>query len=259
MTFSLPHEAALLQGTLVARYVRFIAEIDLDDGRRVLAHCVNPGRMEGQVRPGARVCVVPAAGPKRKLKFTWVLMEEHGEWVGVDTRAPNAIVGAALTARALPGFRRYRALRSEVKSGDSRIDFLLEGRVPHYLEVKNAHLVYPDGRAYFPDSVSARARGHLEHLADLVRAGARATALFVVQRHDAPLAARPSRLHDPEFAAAAIDASRAGVRFKALHVRPTLAGYEVRHFFPVDLRPYDPSRQEAWREALASTSGWKRR
>jgi len=256
----IPHPTPLLTGRLVARWDRFIAEVDLDDGRRVRAHCVNPGRMEGVVRPGARVWLSPAPPErKRKLKYTWELVEHEGRVVGANTVAPNRIVGELLRARVLPGLRRYRALRAEVAYGEgSRADFCLDGARPHWIEVKNCHLVYPDGRGYFPDTVSVRAAHHMAALAATVASGARATVLFCVQREDAR-AVRPSRLHDPDFAEAARHARRAGVRLRALRVRATPAAYEVLDEIPVDLRPYDASQHVVWREARLPFSGWRRR
>ena len=256
---SVPHASPLLEGRLIDRYERFVAEIELRSGERVRAHCVNPGRMEGQVRPGVRAWVseVPASS-KRKLRYTWELVEEDGRIVGANTVAPNRIVAELLAARVLPGLRRFRALRREVMHADgSRVDFVLDGKVPHYIEVKNCHLLYPDGRGYFPDSVSARATQHLERLIDIVEAGAAATVLFTIQRPDVR-AIRPSILHDPAFAAAARVAGAAGVRFRAVTIQPTLRAYEVMREIPVDLREYATDEHERWRAAKLPWSGWRR-
>ena len=258
MLLRLNHPTPLLRGRLVARWDRFVAEVDLDDGRRVRAHCVNPGRMEGMVRPGARVWLSPAPPErKRKLAFTWELVAYEGRVVGANTVAPNRIVGELLRARLLPGLRRYRALRAEVAYGErSRADFCLEGASRHFVEVKNCHLVYPDGRGYFPDTVSDRAAHHMSSLAQAVVDGARATVVFCVQRDDVR-AVRPSRLHDPVFAEAARAAWKAGVRFRALRVRATPTAYEVLGEIPVELRRYDGARLIPWREARAPFSGWQ--
>jgi sugar fermentation stimulation protein A len=255
---SVPHLAPLLEGRLIARYERFIAEIELSSGSRIRAHCVNPGRMEGQVRPGVRAWVskVPAAS-KRKLRYTWELVEEDGQIVGANTVAPNRIVAELLAARVLPGLRRFRALRREVGHEGARVDFVLEGSRRHYIEVKNAHLLYPDGRGYFPDSVSARATHHLEALIDVVQSGAAATVLFTIQRPDVR-AIRPSILHDPTFAAAARAAGAAGVRFRAVTIRPTLHAYEVVREIPVDLREYDTREHQRWQAEKLQWSGWRR-
>ena len=263
LLLSVPHPWPLLAGRLVDRYERFIAEIELDDGARIRAHCVNPGRMEGLVEPGVRVWVwkVPPES-KRKLRYTWELVEDPDPdidmIVGANTVAPNRIIGELLGARALPGLRRYRALRTEVAYGErSRVDFLLEGKTPHYVEVKNSHLRYPDARSYFPDSVSARASHHLEALADVVEDGAKATVLFVSQRPDVR-AVRPSILHDPTFAETARAVAERGVRFRAVTVRATTEAYEVVREIPVDLSIYATEKHEQWRTTGLTRSGWRR-
>lgn len=259
MMLSVPHPTVLLEGRLIDRYERFIAEIELRSGERIRAHCVNPGRMEGQVRPGVRVWVSEvAADSKRKLRYTWELVEEDGQIVGANTVAPNRIVGELLGARVLPGLRRFSELRREVThAGGGRVDFVLDGKVPHYVEVKNCHLVYPDGRGYFPDSVSVRASHHMEALVEAVEAGAAATVLFTIQRPDVK-AIRPSILHDPTFAAAARAAGEAGVKFRAVTIRPTLHAYEVVREIPVDLGEYEIDEHERWRAEKLAWSGWRR-
>lgn len=116
------------------------------------------------------------------------------------------------------------------------------------LEVKNCHLLYPDGRAYFPDSVSERARHHLEALADAIDRSTRAAVLFVCQMAGVE-AVRPSDAHDPAFAAAARAVRRRGVRFFALQVRHTPKSILLDGRRPVELRPYQVEPVRRWREA----------
>ena len=259
MLFRVSHLRPLVPGHFVERWDRFIAEVRLDDGAVVRAHCVNPGRMEGLLVPGSRVWLTPAEpGTKRKLRYTWTLLEKGGALMGVDTTAPNRIIEAALRARALPGFRRWRAVHREVRQVDgSRVDFVLEGSRPHFVEVKNCNVLYPDRRVYFPDTVSARAKRHVEHFAEMAGDGERTTVLFVVQRAERIRAIRPSRLHDPELAEACVAAAAAGVRFRALQVRPTLEAYEITRSLPVDLRPYDPEPHGVWRAEGLRFGGWR--
>ncbi|MGF1465553.1 MAG: DNA/RNA nuclease SfsA [Sandaracinaceae bacterium] len=256
----LPHPTPLLEGTLVARHDRFLADVRLPDGRLVVAWCVNPGQMEGMVRSGARVWLsrVPPSSP-RKLRYTWELVELDGVIVGANTSAPNRIARALLEARSLPGLKRYRGLRSEVQDGAMRVDFRVEqGGRPHLVEIKNCHLVYPDGRGYFPDTVSERASRHLGELAARAEDGAKATVLFTVQ-HPGARALRPSALHDPAFAGAARAAADRGVRIRAVEAVASPEGYAVTREIPVDLRPYDAERLAAYREANRPWSGWERR
>ena len=256
----IPHPTPLQEGRLLARYDRFIATVRIG-GRTVEAHCVNPGRMEGMVRTGTRAWVSKAPPERRRrLRYTLELLELEGRIVGANTQVPNRIAEALIRARLVPGLKRFRELRREMPYGDgSRIDLCLVGSGgEHLVEVKNCHLVYPDDRAYFPDSVSKRAAGHLDELAAQVVQGRRATVLFVLQRNDGR-ALRPSRLHDPAFAEAATRAQLAGVKFRAVRVEPTPQGYRFGGTLPVDLAPYDPATLAPYREALAPTSGWQRR
>ncbi|MDX2175294.1 MAG: DNA/RNA nuclease SfsA [Candidatus Sumerlaeia bacterium] len=256
-----PWPAPLVEGRLLGRRNRFLADIELPGGRVATAHCVNTGRMEALVIRGARAWVSHHPGGGRALEWTWRMVEEDGVLVGCDTSMPNRIVAACIEARAVPGLAAWRAFRAEARYGErSRVDFLLEerGGRPHFVEVKNCHLAYPDGRGYFPDSVSERATGHLRELAREAAAGARATVLFTAQRADIR-AIRPSDLHDPAFAGAAREAAAAGVRFRAISCAPTLGGIEVRGTLPVELKPYRLERHRRWFEERRATSGWSRR
>jgi sugar fermentation stimulation protein A len=267
MRFFHPFERPLVPATLVRRYHRFLSDLRLENGTVVEAHCVNSGSMEGLVRPGAPVWAMekPGAG---KLRWVWELSEHPGfegrpdtrAWVGANTSRPNVVVKAMLAAHALPELGPYDRFAAEKKYGEnSRIDFLLEsGGSSHYVEVKNVHLVYPDGVAYFPDSKSERATKHLDELSKLVAEGHRATVVFFVQRDDA-VRVRPSDLHDPAFAAAARRAAAAGVRFLGLRVKPTLEGLVVAEaILPVDLLPYDTTPLAPWRTEERRFCGWER-
>ncbi|MEM6531845.1 MAG: DNA/RNA nuclease SfsA [Myxococcota bacterium] len=253
----IPHPSRLLEGRFTARYDRFIAEIDLG-GRAVEAHCVNPGKMEGLVKPGVRAWVSEAPpGAKRKLAYTLELIELEGRIIGANTNSPNRIASELIQAKEISGLKRYRLFEREVRYGNrSRVDIRLTiGSRHHYVEVKNCHLVYSDGIAYFPDSVSARAAGHLRELSEVSAAGDLASVLFIVQRSDAH-AVRPSDLHDPAMARAAREARAAGVRFRCAVVEPTVEGFRFVGEIPVDLRPYSLEGLAEERDANRPYSGW---
>jgi sugar fermentation stimulation protein A len=203
----------LAHGRLLKRYKRFFADIALDDGREVVAHCPNPGAMLGLNTPGLGAWVSPAGGAKRKLAWTLELIEADGGLVGINTMRPNAMVAEALAADVIPELTGYASHRREVRLGDaSRVDFLLEseGRAPCWLEVKNVHLRRAGALAEFPDCVAARSSKHLRELSTRAGAGDRAVQLFVIQRTDCDHFAACADL-DPAYAAGLDAADRAGV------------------------------------------------
>eukprot|EP00965_Chrysotila_dentata_P250940 6209735-Pleurochrysis_carterae.AAC.2 len=64
LPLSIPLAGELVRGTLLCRRDRFLAEVRLDSGNMVEAHCVNPGRMEAFVEEGATVWLSTATGEK---------------------------------------------------------------------------------------------------------------------------------------------------------------------------------------------------
>ena len=207
----------MTRGVLVQRYKRFFADLVLDDGREITAHCPNSGAMLGVNLPGQGAWVSWSDDPKRKLAATLQLVEAAGSdgkgLVGVNTHLPNKLVAEALVAGVIQEVTGYASIRPEVKyAAASRVDFLLTDpdRPPCWLEVKNVHLSRTPGLAEFPDCKAARSTRHLEDLAAQVREGHRAVALFVVQREDCEGFKACADL-DPAFAAGLERAADAGV------------------------------------------------
>ncbi|MEL6607921.1 MAG: DNA/RNA nuclease SfsA [Pseudomonadota bacterium] len=207
-------QTPLVPGRLIRRYNRFLADVTLDDGRAVTAHCPNPGSMMGLKEPGLRVWLEPNDDPKKKLKFGWrVAALPDGTMVGIDTATPNRVVGEALRAGRVPALAAYGTVRPEVKFGtNSRVDFLLteEGLPDAYVEVKNVHLLRTGDLAEFPDSVTTRGAKHLRELALIAQGGQRAVMLYCVQHMGCARFSLAEDL-DPGYAAAFREARAAGV------------------------------------------------
>jgi sugar fermentation stimulation protein A len=227
--------APLVPATLVRRYKRFLADVVLAGGEEVTVHVANPGAMTGLAAAGARVWLSRSDNPKRKLPWSWELVEvDFGgglELVGVNTGHPNGLVAEALVAGLIPELAGYATARREVRYGkNSRVDVLLEdpARPPCYVEIKNVHLMRRRGLAEFPDAVTARGARHLDELAAMVAAGHRAVMLFLIQIGSASRFAL-ARDIDPAYGAAFDRARAAGVEAVAYrclieHAAITLAG-----------------------------------
>ena len=224
----------LERGVLVQRYKRFFADVVLDDGRAITAHCPNPGSMLGMNTPGLPVWLSASDNPKRKLAHTLELVEADGVLIGVNTMLPNRLVAEALAAGVIPELAGYPIVRPEVKYGpDSRVDFLLqaEGRADCYVEVKGVTLHRGGGLAEFPDSVSALALKHLVELEREVAAGGRAVLLFVIQRMDCTAFDAAAAI-DPAYAARLLTAARAGVEVLCYDCQISPGGIRLANTVP---------------------------
>ena len=130
----------ILYGTLVQRYKRFLADIKLDDGRLITAHCPNSGTMKTCQQPGWKVLVSDSMNPKRKLRYTLEMIHNTTCWIGVNTQQPNKIAKEAIEKGMIPELRNYTLIKPEQKYGtNSRIDLLLENdNEKCFVEIKNA-------------------------------------------------------------------------------------------------------------------------
>jgi len=175
----------LIKGKLLKRYKRFLADIILDDGTEVIAHCPNPGSMMGLASAGTTVWLEPNNDPKKKLKFGWRLVEYKNHMICIDTNIANIVIKEALEKKEIPELS-YQDFKSEVKYSDnSRIDFLLSSSSQQtYLEIKSVTLMREKGLAEFPDSVTKRGSKHLEDLSKMVKSGHKSVLLFLCMRSD---------------------------------------------------------------------------
>ena len=131
MTDFLFRYPTLYPGILVKRYKRFFADVELASGEIVTAHCPNTGPMKGVYIPGNPVQLSKTDNPKRKLAYTWEMIQLHDNeptWVGVNTGLPNKIIKIALQKHIFPDLGKYGEVKSEVVYGQdrkSRVDFYL--------------------------------------------------------------------------------------------------------------------------------------
>jgi sugar fermentation stimulation protein A len=176
----------LTKGTLLRRYKRFMADVELENGRVITVHCPNSGRMLGCSEPGRTVFLSTSDNKNRKLPYTWEIIDMPGSLVVVNTLRANQAAKAAMQRGLISGLSGYSSIRSEVKiSNHSRIDLLLEGDHvrPTLVEVKSATYAI-DGRVMFPDAVTARGLKHLKELQRSLKIGFRCVMFFLVQRMD---------------------------------------------------------------------------
>jgi len=200
----------LHKGVLRSRYKRFFAEVELEDGQQVTAHCPNTGPMTGVCQVGAPVYLSYHPHPQRKLAYTWEMIQVGEVWVGINTGLPNRLVEWGLERGWFPQLAGFSHWQREVTCGRSKIDFLLRGDSGlAYLEVKNTTWAV-GSRALFPDTVTTRGQKHLEDLIQIRRQGQRALLLYWINRADCTEFA-PGAERDPRYARLFYQALQTGV------------------------------------------------
>jgi len=236
----------LIHGRLVRRYKRFLADVTLDDGTEVTAHCTNSGTMKSCLEEGAEVWLTPVDDPKRKTRFTWEMIRIGGGWVGINTSNPNALAFEWVSKGVVPGLEGLTGLKREVTWEDSRFDLYgeeagegsgISGGAGYgrgcFIEVKNVTLKEGE-RVLFPDAVTERGRKHLNTLVRVKKAGMRAVMLYVVQRMDVRIFS-PAREIDPAYGKGLDEAIRHGVEVIVVQAHLTPESIEFHRVLPVEL------------------------
>ncbi len=213
----------LTQGRLLRRYKRFLADVALEGGETVVAHCPNTGAMTSCWEAGCRAQISHSDNPKRKLAWTLERTDMGQGWIGVNTGSVNGVIAEGIASGAIPALSGYRALKREFTVDlpghpRSRLDlFLSQGEVADaFIEVKNATLL--DGECIrFPDAVSARGLKHLELLAALAETGVRAVMVYAVNRPEGTAFA-PADAIDPAYGRRLREVTAQGVEVIAVRI-----------------------------------------
>jgi len=226
-------------GRLIKRYKRFLADIELENGRELTVHCPNTGSMKNCADPGSAVWIQDSGNLKRKYPFGWELVQVEGRfWACINTGRANALIREGIETGVISELQGYESLRQEVKYGDenSRIDLLLEDQNKPccYVEIKNVTLLENNGIGAFPDAVTARGAKHLRELMLMVEQGHRAVLMFCVA-HTGIERVRPADHIDPEYGQLLREAVSAGVEVYAYGARITPEEVTISRPLPVSL------------------------
>ena len=221
-------EKTMREGIILKRYKRFLADVRFSGEKDIqVVHVPNTGSMKTCWEPGQKVLCSDENNPKRKLRYTLQMVHNGESWIMVNTSLTNALAAEAIERGVIGELRDYPRLSREVKTGDSRIDLLLErGREQCYVEVKNVTLKGEGRAALFPDAVSTRGQKHLRELMALKGAGHRACMLYIVSREDVDFFA-PAGEIDPDYAALLSQARQSGVEILAWQGKFDTSGAEV--------------------------------
>ena len=226
----------LIRGKLIKRYKRFLADITLEDGSEITAHCANTGAMTGCMPEGANVWLSVSDNPKRKYAHSWQLVELKPDVLAcINTGLTNKLAHEALMQNQIKELTGFDGCRSEVPYGDegSRVDFVLDfGRQQVFVEVKHVTLSLEEGLGSFPDAVTKRGQKHLRELIQQVKSGDRAVLLFIIMRTDVNLVT-PADNIDAEYGRLLREAVKEGVEVIAYGAKVDPMGLSIDRVVPV--------------------------
>ena len=205
----------ITKAKFISRPNRFIAMAEVD-GNETVCHVKNTGRLKELLTENAVVYLEESSNPLRKTKYDLVAAEKDGEIFNIDSQAPNIAAGEYFR-KIFPDCK----VRAEVKYGNSRFDFYIEGKDRKiFAEVKGVTLI-KGGVALFPDAPTDRGVKHIRELIECRKEGYEAYILFVIQTQQVNEFSPNDETHR-QFGDALRDAETAGVKILAVNcfVRP---------------------------------------
>lgn len=255
----------LMQGVLIKRYKRFLADIYDAHGNKITIYCPNTGAMTHCGKEGDSIWYSYHENPKRKYAYTWEQVQgPHLYRIGINSQYANTLVEEALNTGVIEELALYDSLQREVpfhpsqaaqlvskeiaspqkgkkKKPIGRADFQLtmHDGTQCIVEVKSVTLGSGEtdgdsGIGYFPDAVSVRGQRHLRELVEVVRSGRRAVLCFCVQHHGIK-EVRPADHVDKRYGELLRIARQEGVELIAYAVKMSATESLMTHSLPVIL------------------------
>lgn len=228
----------------------YVADVQLlpDNETLYLAH--SPALSLGNIiKPGTELLLTKSSNPKSKTQYNIKAAYDNGVYVGATPLDANRLFKWGFQNKLLNSSVNFEGiLKSEVKYGESRIDFSVthEDNVEYY-EVKCVPIKHNKGHAYFPEgyrkskkhTVSERANKHINELSQLQKNG---NIVFIVLRDDVECF-KPND-EDEEFCRCLNNAVKSGVKIHVYCVGVSEEGYtwkgELPYYLPVDPNPPSP-------------------
>jgi len=140
---------ALIPGTLIQRYKRFLGDVRLSgalNNHVTAVHVPNTGAMAGLLDSlPAPALLSKSNSSTRKYPHTleWIQPDEKSPYVGVHSAKANSMVRKLLESGVLQDILPYESLRAEMRlSKESRVDFELtaQGGEQCFVDVKSVTL-----------------------------------------------------------------------------------------------------------------------
>jgi len=198
---------ASMEGVLIARKKKVIAIIE-SYGEKFRCFFNNLSQLNNIIKTKTSVLWIRKKGAKTQGRV--LAIEFENKWLFIDTSIiHHDVMRLILSQRLIQSLPEYSHFESEVRIGDSRIDYVLRNNEKYLLEVKGCFRFIGDC-AFFPDTVSERSTKHMQLLKKYAERGVPGIVVFV-----SPIPVRRIGISwdiDPKFYQALMDAISCGVK-----------------------------------------------
>lgn len=214
---------SLVECEFIERLNRFVALVRIN-GEVKKALITNTGRLEEFMVKGRKAFCIPKQGGK--TEFILIGFDEGGKGAIIDTRTQAKAFEKAVEMGLITWLKNCRIKRKEVKTGSSRLDYLLECNGEEiWVEMKSA--VLREGEyAMYPDCPSIRGQKHIKELITLKEQGKKAMILFIGALPNVKKF-KPYEKGDPEIAKLLRLAKKKGVEIRAIGISLLSSGEVV--------------------------------
>ncbi len=208
--FDLKGLGELKEAVFLKRPNRFVG-VCLVDGEEKTCHIADPGRLK-EILTKRRKVLVLKNRPGLKLDYKMVAAKMEDGWILLNTSFHSKIALNAIKSGVL-GFIPEK-IKSEVKFGNSRLDFLLDNRI--FVELKGSNLLIGN-RCVFPDAPTKRGARHIKELIEAKEKGFDSV-ILVMGLRDCSCFSVNGEL-DPDFQSIFEEGLKKGVRFVGFKIK----------------------------------------
>jgi sugar fermentation stimulation protein A len=201
---------------VVERLNRFVVLAEDEEGRMVLAHNTNTGRLEDIIFKGSQLYCSPRNNPG---KTSYYVIGSTVYWGSlINTRIQEKAFLAAVNKQLIPWLLGCEITKYQPKLEDSRFDVELRcNDRPVIVELKSAVLKGEKGEALYPDCPTTRGRKHIARLIELTQKGLKTLIVFIAGFPGAFMF-KPNTKGDPQIKDALKEAKVAGVTLKSIGI-----------------------------------------
>lgn len=226
--------SSLVQGVLLKRYKRFLAEIIMNNQEHRIIYCPNMGAMSGCDVLGSRIWFSHTKNPRRKFPDTWELVEvDGGNLVCVNTQHAKELIMEAIANSKLSELQGYsKSILEPPYLEEEGLDLLLEKPDDQgigekcFVVIKGVTLGDEIHRGFYPDSSSQKSVEQIRSLIHAKQQGYRAVLVYCVM-HTGVSRVFPADHIDADYGNLLRQASIAGVEVIGYRVDISLSEISI--------------------------------